>query len=1048
MDNFTFENSNMKQYTVVLSTRNYTHLGEIGTIENVNIRKNLNSADEFSFVVKKYDVGAYKNNSLLSKENYRKALDNIWEQIVDLKLIWIKELNEYYEIQVSIEDSDDTTKTITATSLCEAELSQIETGNIEINTEQDILRDDYSITTFYNPTKPEASLLHRILDNAPHYHIEYVSPSLYNLQRTFTINNNIYNFMIGECSEQFNCLFLFNSATRGISAYDLLTTCNKCGKRGDFFDQCPDCGSKDLTYYGEDTTILINKKNLSDQISLTANTDELKNCFRLEAGDDVITATIRMLNPNGSDLYYQFSDNQLNDMSDELRTKLNEYDKKVASYNDTFKTLTLNIYETQDRIIEYQTGMMPHVENSEVNSKTEVEKLNNISLSSVGMPQVTSTTSLTTVNSSIKNYAKVLVKTGYVKIDIVQVENSEPTFSYSLTPDSDGWNYGIWRGRLKVTNYSDEEDVSITGYLNIRVHNDYEEYIRQKILKELQKEDDGECSIFEVLEIDEIEDFKKALTYYSLDRLTSFNDSIQSAMNVLIEMDHAHEGADLYEPLYLPYYNKLEACQKEMDVRQSQIDREQAKLDNYNKQREKIQAELNFKDFLGEYYNEFCSYKREQIYSNENYISDGLNNAEIIKKTEEFIETAKKELIKACDIQYTLSSSINNFYAIPAFKPLREKFKLGNWIRLEVDNKIYRLRLISYSYSWDAPENFDVEFSTYSRLKDIGYEARQVIQAVQNMSTSYGYVKQQANKGNNANTSIAEWKDKGLNNALIKIFNNENEEVSNTKHGILARSYDDITEQYSPKQLKITHNLLAFTDDAWKSSKQIVGEHNYVAYNNKTDSWEAKSGYGISSDFSQASHMSGCTIVGGEIISENYSYGLNEKEPTGTYINLNEGTFSFAGGKLRWNGKDLFIDSPDVVNQTQVVTINEDWLKKTDVYAENIKVNARNIKGNITADYVKAENIDISTSKIVNEQIQSLDCSKLTGTIKDSQISSLNASQITGTISDNILPSQMVNKNISGTFTGIIQPTDGITQDVTLENCTLTFVNGILTQVS
>ena len=52
----------------------------------------------------------------------------------------------------------------------------------------------------------------------------------------------------------------------------------------------------------------------------------------------------------------------------------------------------------------------------------------------------------------------------------------------------------------------------------------------------------------------------------------------------------------------------------------------------------------DFESYLGEHYNIFCSYRREDTYDNKNYISDGLNNAEIIQRAKEFIQIAKKEL--------------------------------------------------------------------------------------------------------------------------------------------------------------------------------------------------------------------------------------------------------------------------------------------------------------------------------------------------------------------------------------------------------------------
>lgn len=190
-----------------------------------------------------------------------------WDIVTNFKVLYIPELKERFEICVSKTEENSIIKDVTGTSLCEAELSNTILYNIEVNTEDDIISDDYDEnfpTIFYreldvnlynwNDTKyngkylnytdtqkinvlKRGSLLHRLLDKAPNYSIKYVQDSLKKLSdiKTFTIDDkSIYDELTGEISEEYGVIFKFNSMTREISVYDLYNTCEDCGYRGDF----------------------------------------------------------------------------------------------------------------------------------------------------------------------------------------------------------------------------------------------------------------------------------------------------------------------------------------------------------------------------------------------------------------------------------------------------------------------------------------------------------------------------------------------------------------------------------------------------------------------------------------------------------------------------------------------------------------------------------------------------------------------------------------------------------------------------------------------
>ena len=163
------------------------------------------------------------------------------------------------------------------------------------------------------------------------------------IQRSFSFDGTSIYDALQEIGEEIGCLFIFNSNSnnsgkiqRTISVYDLQQYCNDCGYRGEFTDECPKCGSTNIINgFGEDTLIFVTSDELgSAGIELTTDTDSVKSCFKLEAGDDLMTATIRNCNPNGTDYIWYFSDSIKEDMSDELVEKLESYNKLYEYYSN------------------------------------------------------------------------------------------------------------------------------------------------------------------------------------------------------------------------------------------------------------------------------------------------------------------------------------------------------------------------------------------------------------------------------------------------------------------------------------------------------------------------------------------------------------------------------------------------------------------------------------------------------------------------------------------------------------------------------------------
>lgn len=907
--------------TIILANRNGNKLGQLKVNEDsINLKDN-NDISEISFTINKY---------------IDDRLTPLWGKVVDFKLIYCKEWDCWFEISVELDEETETVKTVFGTQLGQAELSQIMLYDIEINTEKDIERSDYILpTVLYRRngelndgiTKEEAdkldklgktvpykdyksaSLLHRLLnDKAPHYSIEYVSPTISKIQRSFSFDDDSIYDSLQEVAEEIGCLFIFNSGSdkngkpeRTISVYDLQQNCNDCGYRGEYTDKCPKCGSTNITNgYGDDTLIFVTFDELaSDGIQLKTDTDAVKNCFKLEAGDDLMTATVRNCNPNGTDYIWYFSNDIKEDMPTELVEKLDSYNEiykqyyneyvlnidgnllndynslvdKYSVYNKNLQKIDTPIkgysslmnayYNTIDLVLYLESGLMPSVEMSETNAKEQIALLTTSSLSPVAVSNVT-IASLSTIDSAVLAMAKTIIKSTY-KIEIGTSE---------IIKNGDNKN---WKGNFVITNYSDEEDTATSNAITIEVNDDLETFVKQKIEKELNKEEAEDYSISELFK-KEYADFCTELRKYSLNYLSNFHESCQSCIDILIEQGvgnnstwsdtEAGSEGNLYEKLYVPYYNKLVAIDAEMRTREDEINIISGVCDvdgnivtkglqTYIEDgRIQIQNALNFKKYLGEeLWLEFCSYRREDKYSNDNYISDGLNNAELFKKALEFFEVAEKEIYKSSELQHSISTSLNNLLAIPKFKPLVESFKVGNWIRIQVDDRIYKLRLLEYEIDFGDFNNISVDFSDVTKVKNGITDVKSVLSQASSMATSYSSVQRQASQGEKSNTTLNSWVDNGLNATNTKIIGTENQNQVWDKNGILCREYDPITDTYSDEQLKIINSTIAITNDNWKSTKTAIGKYYYI----DPVTNELKCTYGVNGE----------TIVGKLFVGEN-----------------------------------------------------------------------------------------------------------------------------------------------------------------------------------
>lgn len=824
--------------------------------------------------------------------DYYKELDGVrqpvWDELKNFRLAYLPACNLWYEITVQIDEANDCIKHVNGLHANEAELGQLMLYEIEINTEADIDREDYVVTKFYNEEDPSGSLLDRILhDKAPYYDIIHVDDSLKDIQRQFSFDGtSIYDAFM-DIAEEVECLFVFGLGEddgtyhRTIAVYDLLDYCPSCGKRGNYPDGiCTECGETEgiINGYGVDTHIYIDVENIAESISYSTNTDEVKNCFRLQGGDEDMTSALRAIAPSGSNYIWFITDEMKADMSPELVSKIEEYDALYRSYSESevieypedeysayellaikydtyavkdykildrfangYSELTEDYYKTIDFYGFVETSMMPY--SSSVIDTTAAQEMAKVIVGLQTPIGVTDPTRLssTTSATAVRDYAKVFVHTSLYK-----VEASTTTYEQNL-----------WSGTVTITSYTDEEDIASTS-LMLLFNDDEVTFVKQKMEKAMAQNEAEDIGAVDLLKNNDLSYIQDRLEFYSLDSLSMLSSICQSALDVMIEQGMGEISHDHYLDMYHPYFLKMSLIQSELIERETELDTINTFIECLEEIRDTINANLDMEVFLGEeLWNELSYYRREDTYQNDNYISEGLSDSELIEQAKTFYENAKKELVKSATLQHSISADLRDFLLYAEYNSdTKLEFITGNWIRVKADDNVYKLRLTNWEIDYSSPLTLTVDFSDMVYGSNYMSDVASIVSQARSMTTSYSYTQKQAEKGAQASKVINSKRLQNIDIMGTKIIPDINtQNMVYDEHGLLMRSKKDLEDEYEDEQVKLLNKGIYYTNDGWQTVKAGLGHFSYI----DPQTGQTVDGYGVIAE----------TIVGKVILGNN-----------------------------------------------------------------------------------------------------------------------------------------------------------------------------------
>lgn len=252
--------------------------------------------------------------------------------------------------------------------------------------------------------------------------------------------------------------------------------------------------------------------------------------------------------------------------------------------------------------------------------------------------------------------------------------------------------------------------------------------------------------------------------------------------------------------------------------------------------REKMQDDFDIKNYFEKrdamnLYYELMSFIREDVYDNSNYVSDGLTNNELIEKAKELTDKAKMELVKASSLQYTINTDLSSIVGQKSFEYQGitvnddySKFLINNYVRVKIDGQVYKMRISSIGYTFPISDTISVDFTNVSRYgSNKVSDVAEILSSATSMATTYNAITNQSEQGQLASNQLNQFKNEGLDTALMAIKAGTNQDITIDEHGILLRKKNEETNLYDNHQLKLINRNIVFTDDNWQSSKLAIG---------------------------------------------------------------------------------------------------------------------------------------------------------------------------------------------------------------------------------
>ena len=827
----------------------------------------FNSYSELSL-----EVGRKYNNILTGEI----IINQFYDLIEAPRLIFIENFG-YFEIKdvELISDGIKEAKKITANSL-EYTLSTKYLEDFYVNTgavdsiEVIYAEDEEHIVpvTLYNPSNTKLSLLHLILEkNYGAWRIGHVDDSLQTLSRQFEIDReSIYDFIMNDICEKFNCYVVFNTIENTINFYAESLTSKFIGDgstnvftisppfaqigtvsvdgykttRWEYnastgsltLEDTPEAGSHIEVVDGAltewETDVFVTFDNLSQEINVSYSVDDIKTVLSITYGEDGDIREANLGLPYITDLSYFYTPDW---MGQDLYDAYTTYLQKTNQYQSEY---TNNSQEMLD--------IAGHIDFEENRLSLGYSVVQSVSADTVGTYYVRGGSAPNYYYTEVSLPSEYNANTTYYSIDTANLNETKVSNLFTALKKYFN-NEADWKDELNTlssdfqfmeTYTLDYLSTELAKVTSNRTESAAAETTINNFLSEMWNEI-GRTPL-------------KSLYYEPYKKVQITN--IEAGWS---QKDSANYG--YYYPVVL-FLNSIEDAIAKRDSTIADYEEQYNTLQQRNTE---ISNELlmsnNFTE--GQLIRLSAFLREDELQLNDIVETDQDSLADTFKIKQDAMESGRIELQKLCQPQLKFSMSMANIYALPEFEPIIDQFQLGKVIKVGLrSDYIKQSRLLQVDINFDDFSDFSCEFGELTNLRtqsDIHADLlKKAVQAGKSVATNSSYWTKGADKSNSIDLRLQE----GLLNSIeaLKTIGG-NQHVYLDKYGLHLEVINPDTGEVGDKRVWMVNNQIVFTDDGFKTSKSVLGEFTVdgVTY------------YGLLAQAVIAGIVEGSQIIGGTI---------------------------------------------------------------------------------------------------------------------------------------------------------------------------------------
>lgn len=292
------------------------HNGELSNMVGVltdheaeEIIFNFNATSELNFRINKVDREDPDENAYVQR---------MYQSVQNRRLVFVEDIG-YFMIS-NIDDGFDGVK----------HYKDVKAKSIDVELAQKIIPyiEDGTYPFMTDATTKNKGIFEIIVESLPLWTIDEVDETVASKWRTFTdldSSLNCLSFLLQNCQDAFECIFVFDPIHRRISVY-----------------------SQDN--YVRRTNIHITKHDLVNSLDITENADDLYTAISVMGDGDV---TVSAINPLGSNVIYNF-DYYLSWMPKALGDKVAAWQDAVKAEKNNYYTLNLGYFKQFEAVSTYE----------------------------------------------------------------------------------------------------------------------------------------------------------------------------------------------------------------------------------------------------------------------------------------------------------------------------------------------------------------------------------------------------------------------------------------------------------------------------------------------------------------------------------------------------------------------------------------------------------------------------------------------------------------------------------------------------------------------